>query len=118
MPDPIDAAFESLARAFLAEHPEVVHEWRSVKHWWGSRRDLVCAPDSPAEVYASLLSGQIAVGDRTHHTDFGDFGRGLSHEAVAREAVEYLIELLEQHGLSTARPRRNSGALGGTHASE
>ena len=94
-----DDAFESLAKAFLLNHPEISHEWRRVKsRLSGDRVDLVCAPGAANEVYATLLGGQIAVGDRADHTDFADFGHGLSDEEVAQEAFNDLIELLRRHG--------------------
>ena len=94
-----DDAFESLAKAFFLNHPEISHEWRRVKsRLSGDRVDLVCAPGAANEVYATLLGGQIAVGDRADHTDFADFGHGLSDEEVAQEAFNDLIELLRRHG--------------------
>jgi hypothetical protein len=94
-----DGAFESLAKAFFLDHPEIAHEWRAVKgRVSGDRLDLVCAPGSSNEVYASLLGGQIAVGDRTDHNDFADFGHGLSDEAIAQDAFNDLVELLRSNG--------------------
>jgi hypothetical protein len=95
-----DAAFQSLAKAFFADHPDISHEWRTVKNRLsGDRIDLVCAPGTPNEVYASLAgSGQIAIGDRTDHTDFADFGRGMSDEEIARNAFNDLVDLLRRHG--------------------
>ena len=94
-----DDAFQSLAKTFFLDHPEIAHEWRTVKsRLSGDRLDLVCAPGAANEVYASLLGGQIAVGDRADHTDFADFGHGLSDEDIARDAFNDLIELLRRHG--------------------
>lgn len=97
---PLDIAFEELARHFLAEHPGIRHEWRDVPSTWlGARRDLVCAPGLPNEVFASLLGGQIAIGQTSgEHEDFEDFGRGLSEEAVAREAFDRFVAILSEAG--------------------
>jgi len=92
-------AFQALAKTFFLDHPEIGHEWRTVKSGLsGDRVDLVCAPGSSNEVYASLLGGQIAVGDRTDHTDFADYGHGLSDEEIARDAFSDLVKLLRRHG--------------------
>jgi hypothetical protein len=92
-------AFQSLAKTFFLEHPNIAHEWRTVKgRLSGDRVDLVCAPGAANEVYASLMSGQIAVGDRADNTDFADLGRGLASEETAREAFNNLVELLRRHG--------------------
>ena len=95
-----ERAFESLARGFLSEHPEVRHGWRQVKsRWAGDRVDLVCGGGPANEVFASLMAGQIAVGlTGGAHQDFEDFGRGRSDEEVAREAFDYFVKLLRQHG--------------------
>ena len=94
-----DDAIKSLANAFFVDHPEIAHEWRTVKSWWwGDGVDLVCAPGAANEVYASLRGGQIAVGDQADHQDFEDFGRGLSDQDLAREAFDDLVELLRRHG--------------------
>ena len=94
-----DDVFESLANAFLLQHPEIAHEWRKVKgRWWADGIDLVCAPGTPNEVFASLKGGQIVVGDRVDRDDFEDFGRSVSAEEVAQEAFNDFIELLRRHG--------------------
>jgi hypothetical protein len=94
-----DDAFQWLAKTFFLEHPKIAHEWRTVKSRLSRDRvDLICAPGAANEVYASLMGGQIAVGDRTDHTDFADFGRGLASEETAREAFNNLVELLRRHG--------------------
>jgi hypothetical protein len=101
MADPITAAFERLARDFLSVHSLIRHEWRDVKEWWGSRRDLVFPPPAPEvpEVFVSLMDyGQIAVGTGQSHDDFEDFGRGLTDEQVAQEAFDRLVELLRGNG--------------------
>jgi hypothetical protein len=96
----LEGAFENLARGFLSEHPEVRHEWRQVKsRWAGDRVDLVCGGGAPNEVFASLTDGQIAVGLTSGvHQDFEDFGRGRPDEDVAREAFDYFVKLLRDHG--------------------
>jgi hypothetical protein len=96
----LDRAFEDLARTFLAEHPEVRHEWRDVKsRLHGDRIDLICGVDAPNEVFASLLGYQIALGlTKGEHHDFESFGRGLTDEQVAREAFERFVALLDRHG--------------------
>jgi hypothetical protein len=99
MKSTLDDAFQSLATTFFLEHPTIAHEWRTVKNRLSEDRvDLVCAPGAANEVYASLMSGQIVVGDRTDHTDFGAFDRGLASEETAREAFNNLVELLRRHG--------------------
>ncbi|HEV7613488.1 MAG TPA: hypothetical protein VGO37_16540 [Steroidobacteraceae bacterium] len=96
MPDDV---FRSLANAFLLDHPQVSHEWRTVKSRLSADRvDLVCAPGAEDEVYASLLGGRIAVGDRVEHSDFADYGHGLSAEEIARDAFNDLVDLLRRHG--------------------
>jgi hypothetical protein len=102
----LDSTFEELAVAFLAQHPDLRHEWRDVASWIGSyRRDLVCAPGQPNEVFASLKGTQIAVGPTVgEHEDFEDFGRGLSDEDVAREAFARFVEILTETGHITRRP--------------
>src|SRR5437899_171701 len=61
MPNQLDGAFQSLARRFLSEHPEIPHQWREVKsRLAGNRLDLVCGAGTDNEVFASLLDGQIA----------------------------------------------------------
>ena len=96
----MDAAFESLAVAFLAQHPTIRHEWReAASRWWGGRRDLICAPGQRNEVFASLLGNQIALGITSgDHEDFEDFGRGLSSEEVARQAFDRFVEVLAEAG--------------------
>lgn len=106
MKSDLDRAFANLATLFLAQHPEVPHEWREVKsRIWGERVDLICGAGSPSEVYASLMDWQIAVGVATgDHDDFEDFGRGLSDEVVAAEAFGRFVELLTKHGHLEAEP--------------
>ena len=98
---PLDIAFEELALDFLSRHPGIQHEWRDVRsRFWGVRRDLICAPGQPNEVFASLLGSQIAVGVTAgEHDDFEDFGRGLSDTAIAREAFTRFVEILHETGL-------------------
>jgi hypothetical protein len=96
----LDQAFEHLAREFLSQHPEIPHEWRQMRsRWWRDRVDLVCGVGAPNEVFATLHGHQIAVGPtKGHHDDFEDFGRGLSDEAVAREAFDRFVEVLAEAG--------------------
>jgi hypothetical protein len=95
--------FESLAREMLANNPAIKHEWRPIKsRWAGDRLDLVCNPDSPNEVWATIREAQIAVGDRNDHCDFEDFGRRIGEEALAGEAFEYLLNLLRSNGTTVA----------------
>jgi hypothetical protein len=93
--------FETIAKAFLAEHANIRHEWRPVHSAWsGGRTDLVCEPGSANEVWASLMSGQIAVGaNGVDHTDFEDFGRGLTDRALAAEAFAHFVTLLKRKGI-------------------
>lgn len=97
----LDKSFVSLATAYLSRHPGIRHEWREIKGGFGGDYlDLVCDPDSPHEVWASVREWQITVGvgDGDHH-DFENFGRGLSAEAIATEALERFVELLRERGL-------------------
>ena len=99
MPTDLDRAFESLARGFLADHPEISHEWHTVKSWGGDRLDLVCRLGTQNEVFASLFGYQIAVGvTNGRHRDFEDFGRGLPEEQVAQEAFDEFVNLLRDRG--------------------
>lgn len=89
--------FESLARSFLSEHPSIIHEWRPVKSALsGGRTDLICRAENGAEVFASLTSDQITVGSGAELNDFEDFGRGMSGEALAKEAFEWFVQLLQR----------------------
>jgi len=95
--------FESLARDMLSRNPDIGHEWRpQTSRLSGDRLDLVCSPGTDDEVWASLRQGQIAVGDNRSHTDFEEFGRGLSALDIAKEALEHFRGLLQQHGHSAA----------------
>jgi len=95
----LDRAFESLAKAFLSDHPEVQHGWRPIKEWYGDRLDVICGAGQPNEVFASLVGGQIALGLTSgEHEDFEDSGRGVSDEHVAQQALSRFVELLEEHG--------------------
>jgi len=96
----VDLVFERLARELLAQHPEIPHEWRPIRRWWGKRLDLICAPGAPNEVFASLTGGAITVGvTKGAHDDFEHFGRRVTDEDVAREAFERFVEALTQSGL-------------------
>jgi hypothetical protein len=97
----VDQEFERLVRSFLADHPEIAHEWRDIKELFGSRRDVICGVGTASEVFASLnRGGQIAVGiTRTgNHDDFEDFGRKISDGAIAREAFECFVSCLREAG--------------------
>lgn len=100
----LNDTFEELAKAFLAIHPGIQHEWRDVPSWfWGARRDLICAPDQPSEVFASLLGHQIALGATgDDHEDFEDFGRGLSDEACRPRSLRPLRP--DSHRERSCRP--------------
>jgi hypothetical protein len=99
-----EIVFEALVRELLARHPAIRHEWRPVKsRWWGDRLDLVCNPETPSEVFASMQhNGQIAVGDQSGHEDFENFGRGLSEREIAQEAFAYFRRLLSENGYPDA----------------
>ena len=47
------------------------------------------------EVFASLTATQITVGNGAEVNDFENFGRGLSEAAVAKEAFEKFVQLLQ-----------------------
>jgi hypothetical protein len=52
MKSTLDDAFQSLATTFFLEHPNIAHEWRTVKSRLSEDRvDLVCAPGAANEVY-------------------------------------------------------------------
>ena len=88
--------FESMARSFFASHPSIRHEWRPIQSALsGGRTDLICYTESGVEVFASLTAGQITVGRGGESTDFENFGRGMSESAVAREAFERFVQLLQ-----------------------
>ena len=92
--------FEKLAREYLAKHPTINHVWRPVQDKWsGDRTDLVCDEGKPSEVFASLRETAIAVGDCQDHTDFEDFGHGLTSRELASEAMAHFIQLLGKHGV-------------------
>lgn len=82
--------FESLARDFLAQHPDVPHSWRQIHDPAGGRTDLICWPETHAEVFASLTDYQITVSTRESEDDFETFGRDMSDEDLAREAMARL----------------------------
>ena len=98
-------SFESLAKQLLVVHPEIPHEWRTVKSWLApDRLDLICAAGAPNEVFASLLDYQIVVGDQADHTDFEAFGRDVTADHIGREAFDHFVALLVQHGHLDAAP--------------
>ena len=91
--------FEILAKDYLQRHPGIDHEWRRTKdRSSGDRTDLICAPDSENEVFATLRSDSITIGDKHGHVDFEDFGRGLSQQKLAAKALAHLIKLLKKTG--------------------
>ncbi len=98
------ASFERLVRDFLGRHTALRHQWRPIRdRVAGDRLDLVFAPPSAKvpEVWVTLRDQQIAVGAAASHEDFEDFGRRLSGEQVAQEALARLIVLLREHGYVT-----------------
>ena len=95
--------FEQLATSYLSVHPDIAHEWHRIEdRWSGDRTDLVCAPGTDNEVYATLREGAIAVGSNEIHTDFENFGRGITQTEIAEAALQHLIGLLAKHGLIEA----------------
>ena len=93
--------FEVLVREFLEAHPTLRHEWKTQHSWlFGPTREVTILPSSPEvpEVWASESGAQIAVGVGDEHTDFEDFGRGLTDAQVAQEALNHFAELLHEHG--------------------
>ena len=98
-----DNVFEALARQFLAQYPALPHEWRTIPSVMsGDRIDLVCAPGSDIEVWATLRPGSIAVGSGTGHMDFERFGRKLSDEELAMQALDHFKSLLVKRQLIPA----------------
>ena len=93
--------FRELVTPVLDRHPDIAYEWRDIRSWWwGNRIDLVCGVGSAHEVYASLSDGQITVGIvGGEHDDFEDFGRGLSDQAIAQEALVRFLGVLAENGL-------------------
>lgn len=102
----LQKSFEHRARAFFAAHPEIRHQWReSASRLVGTRLDVICAPGASNEVFASLSVGQLTVGPtRGEHTDFEDFGRGLSDDAIAEEAFRHFLDVLTHAGHLALRP--------------
>ena len=95
------SAFEVLVREFLEAHPSLRHEWKTQHSWLTGPTHAVTIlpplPDVP-EVWASENDVQIAIGVGDEHTDFEDFGRGLTDAQVAQEALNHFAELLHEHG--------------------
>jgi tetratricopeptide (TPR) repeat protein len=87
--------FEALAREYLERHSEIPRRWLQKRDIAGGRKDLVCWPGTGHEVFASLRRHQITVGAAGRHTDFEDFGRGLSDDELAREAFADFKKQLE-----------------------
>lgn len=97
---PLEQEFRRLFGALAERTPALRFEWRDKSNLVsGSRLDLVCAADTPAEVFASILGASIAVGDLSDHADVEDFGRDLSDDELADEAFRLLEQKLESHGL-------------------
>ena len=82
--------FERLASGFLERHPELKYEWREIKDVAGGRTDLIISPGQESEVFASLRDGQIVIGTRTQTRDFETFGRKISQEELAAEALRQM----------------------------
>lgn len=91
--------FETIAREFLTQHPEIKHEWKKISEFLDSRTDLVCESRPNEGVFATLRSWQIVIGTENEDTDFEDFGRGLSDREVALEAFALFVDLLRRKGL-------------------
>ncbi len=96
----LDQAFERLAADFLAAHPALSHEWRTVKRLGAPERlDLICAIGTSNEVFATLNGYQITVGiTNSTHEDFEDFGRRMTDAVVAGEAFQRFVQILEECG--------------------
>jgi hypothetical protein len=95
----VASEFEQLVQPFLAAHPELRCEWRTVRsRLWGDRRDLVCAEGTSREVYATIRRSAAVVGTPNSHDDYEDFGMGRSDSDLARDAFERFVELLREHG--------------------
>ena len=92
--------FEMFVRDYLQRHPDIKHEWRRMEdETAGGHTDLICAPDTEHEVFATLRPDAIAVGDKNGHVDFEDFGRGLTGQQLAAKALAHLIKLLNGENL-------------------
>ena len=91
--------FEALARQFLAQHPEVRHEWHQIRAMSGGRTDLVCGGCGADDVFTSLSNYQITIGTLLGRRDFEEFARGLSDKEVAEEAFAHFVALLGDAGL-------------------
>jgi hypothetical protein len=92
--------FEQLANDYLSQHPNVPHEWRRIEdRWSGNRSDLVCAPGTNNEVFATLRESSIAVGAGGDHVDFETFGRDISQKELATEALQYFMAVLRKQQL-------------------
>lgn len=102
--------FEKLATDYLGVHPDVAHEWRRIKDRISrDRTDLVCAPGTDKEVFATLRNTAIAVGSERDHVDFEVFGRGLAQLELAKEALEYFAELQRNTGwLRSMKPNQSA----------
>ena len=86
--------FVKIARDYFSLHPEISHDWREIRDIAGGRTDLVCWPDTPHEVFASLTEHQITIGNNNTDQDFESFGRNVSDIDLANEAWKYFEELI------------------------
>jgi hypothetical protein len=86
--------FEHLAQGFLERHPELKFQWSTIENIAGGRTDLLIRPGEASEVFASLTDAQITIGTRTQARDFEAFGRNITPEELAAEALEYLETLV------------------------
>jgi hypothetical protein len=94
----IQSEFELLANPFLKTQSGLSYEWRIVaSKLWGDRTDLICVLNSNIEVWASFRESSVAIGTGENHTDFEDFGRGLTDQALASEAFKYFEKIVTQN---------------------
>ena len=95
----VDREFEKLVTPFLAAHPSLSCQWRTVRsRLAGDRRDLVCGEGTPGEVFVTIRSAEAVVGASGFHDDYQDFGTGQSDAEIAREAFARFVELLRENG--------------------
>ena len=95
----VDREFEQLVTPFLAAHPSLSYQWRTVRSWFASdRRDLVCDPGTPREVFVTVRADAAVVGTIDFHDDYQDFGTGQTDAEIAREAFARFVELLRENG--------------------
>ena len=95
----VDREFEKLVAPFLAAHPSLSCQWRSVRsRLAGDRRDLVCDQGTSREVFVTVRADAAVVGTTDFHDDYQDFGTGQSDADVARDAFARFVELLQANG--------------------